>query len=422
MTTPRHVCVIGAGVVGCATAYALASAGLSVTLIDAEAGPSRLASFANGAQLSYSHVQPLATPDLLPQLPGLLLSRHSPLRFSLQLDPHQWTWGLRFLLACNAATVERSTVALLRLAYLSRDTLAAWMRSAPLQFEHATRGKLVLYGDAASLAAAARQVEMQRHHGAQQHLATPQDCARIEPALASQAHRFAGGVWTPDEAVGDAHLLSLGLQRELLAHGGRCLFDTRVTGFRHLNGRVHAALTTSGDVPADAFVLCGGMGTLQLGRLLGIRLPLYPIKGYSVSIPIKDAALAPRASITDIVHKVVFAVLGNKLRVAGMAELPGAGLRIDPARIRSLVQSAERLFPGACEAVEEDGRNIAPWAGQRPASPTARPFIGGTRYGNVWLNTGHGALGLTLAAGSAACMRSLVLGQPPAVPVEPFAL
>lgn len=426
MTAPRHVCVIGAGVVGCATAHALASAGLRVTLVDAQAGPARVSSLANGGQLSYSYVEPLATPAVLRQLPGLLLSHDSPLRFSLKLDPHQWAWGLRFLWACRSATVTRSTEALLRLAYLSRDTLAAWMREAPLSFHHRTPGKLVLYGTAAALAAAERQVVLQRPLGAQQSLVSPDECLRIEPALAACIGSFAGGVWTPDEAVADPHLLSQGLLTQVLAQGGRTLFDTPVTGFHLLGGRVVAARTPAGDVAADAFVLCGGMGSRVLGRQLGLRLPIYPIKGYSVSLPLRDAARAPQVSVTDTTRKMVFAVLGAKLRVAGMAELPGAGLQLDPALIRQLVRRAQQLFPEACELADdpdaEDLMAVAPWAGQRPATPTSRPLISATPHPNAWLNTGHGALGLTMAAGSAACVRSLVLGQAPAIPLDAFAL
>jgi D-amino-acid dehydrogenase len=258
----------------------------------------------------------------------------------------------------------------------------------------------VLYPDAASFSSARRQMQLQQALGGSvQHALSPTEAVAVEPALASYAGRFAGAIHTPGEGAADCHKVCLELQRLLQARGARFAFDTPVTQLLRSSGRVVAAETPQGAIEADAFVVALGTGSHPLARSLGLRVPVYPLKGYSLTVDASDAPGAtPRVSVTDAARKVVFARIGQRLRVAGMAELVGEDMSIPADRVASLVATARALFPEASRYEE-----LRPWAGLRPATPTGLPVTGRLRGGpaNLLFNTGHGALGFTLAFGSA---------------------
>ena len=393
-----HVCVLGAGIVGLATAWQLNRQGFQVSVID-RAAPGAGASGGNGAQLSYSYVQPLADPSIWKQLPKLLLSPSSPLKLRPQLDPLQWRWALAFLAACNARTSRASTASLLALAARSRAAFEAMRADIAPDCDFSATGKLVLYAGAASLAGAQRQLELQRAMGSQQRLVTADECIAIEPALASYRARIAGAVHTPSECAADCLKVCTELLRALRARGVRFLLDTGITGFDARDGRVAAVHTGAGDVEADAFVMALGTASHRLGRQLGAYLPVDPLKGYSITLEVDPAAgTAPRVSVTDSARKVVFARIGSRLRVAGMAELVGHDASIPAQRIEALAEATRAVFPhaGRLDALQ-------PWTGMRPATPTGLPIVGrlGGAPSNMVFNTGHGALGFTLAFGSA---------------------
>jgi D-amino-acid dehydrogenase len=409
-TGKRHVCIIGAGVVGAATAYVLSRAGHRVTVLEALAGPGLVTSFANGAQLSYNYVEPLATPATLRKLPQLLLDPESPLRFRFTGQWAQIRWGLQFIAACRASQVERATRALLGLAFLSRDELDAARAAEHMQFDFAQRGKLVLYSGAEGLAAAARQVAFQRELGCQQEVLDAAACFEREPALRAYRQHVHGGVWTPGEAVGDALALSRQLMALAQAGGAELRYQTPVESLVVRNDRVDAVETRAGSVSADVFVLANGCQAAALARTAGLSLPVYPIKGYSITLPIINEAAAPQVSVTDLRRKTVYARLNGSIRVAGMAEIVGHDLRVDAARIRFLARCMDETFPGAVDA-DADPR---PWAGLRPATPTSMPILGPAKYANLLLNVGHGPLGLTMAMGSARVLERHLAQQPPA--------
>lgn len=394
-----RVCVLGAGIVGLATAWELQRAGHEVQLVD-RGQPGQGASGANGAQLSYSYVAPLAEPGIWAQLPHLLLSPDSPLKLRPRLDPLQWLWGLRFLAACNARSARETTGALLQLAAESRAAFEHMRAELGPDCDYSTTGKLVLHADAAGLQAARRQLELQRELGSEQRLVSPEECIAIEPALHGYHRQIVGGVFTPSECAADCLKLCQALAQALVARGAQLHGDTAVSDFVQQDGRVRAARTPQGEIEADAFVLATGTASHALGRRLGVYLPVYPLKGYSITLAADDApGAAPRVSVTDSARKVVFARLGQRLRVAGMAELVGADRDIPPARIETLVQATRAVFPRASTRFEA----LEPWAGLRPATPSGRPIIGplAPAPANVLFNTGHGALGFTLAFGSA---------------------
>ncbi|WP_284618128.1 FAD-dependent oxidoreductase [Aquabacterium humicola] len=415
----RHVCIVGAGIVGAATAYALARDGWQVSLVDAQPAPGLGESRANGAQLSYSYVEPLATPDALRALPGWLLSDDSPLRWRPRPEAAHLRWLAAFVAACRWREVHRTTAALLALSGLSRTTLHRWLAEQPgmaARCLHAQPGKLVLYRDAASRAAVERQIGFQRRLGCVQRIVDADECRALEPALGASAGAGGGdiafGVWTADEEVIDTSLLAQALVE---ASGAARHFGAPAFAFEQRGGRIAALRLEGRTLEADAFVLAAGPACASLLQPLGWTPPIEPIRGYSVTLPVVNDAAAPRASVTDSARKLVYARLGPQLRIAGFAELCGADRRIDPRRIAALCDAVRATFPGACRFDDPQ-----PWAGLRPATPGGRPLVGATRWPGLWLNAGHGALGLTLACGSAALIADEMSGRAKRIDDRPF--
>ncbi|MDM0045464.1 D-amino acid dehydrogenase [Variovorax dokdonensis] len=397
----KHVCVLGAGIVGLATAWQLQRDGYSVTIVD-RAAPGSGTSSGNGAQLSYSYVQPLADPSIWAQLPKLLLAPDSPLKLRPRLDPAQWRWGLSFLGACNAVQSRETTARLLALAAASRTALEGALSELSTHCDFSQTGKLVLQPTLAALEGARQQVLLQSQlGGAPQEVLDAAQCVAIEPALDGYRQHFAGAVYTPSECAIDSLKLCQSLAEALVRKGAQVHLNCEVQGFRRERGLVTALRTSAGDLQADAFVMALGSDSPRLARMLGVGLAVYPLKGYSITLDVDPGAgahSAPRVSVTDTRRKVVFARLGDRLRVAGMAELVGHDRTVAPERIQSLADAARALFP-ACSRFE----TLNPWAGLRPATPTGQPIIGRIEGAptNLLFNTGHGALGLTLAFGSA---------------------
>lgn len=390
-----HICVMGAGIAGLAAAWQLQVEGHRVTIIDrAQAGAG--ASGANGAQLSYAYVQPLADPSLWAQLPKLLFSADSPLTLRPRWDLNQWRWGLAFLAACRADVSRQSTVQLLALAAESRLAFERLRAEHEIDCDFSASGKLVLYSDERSFGHARRQLELQQRLGVKQRAVSSAECVEIEPTLAGYSSRISGAIHTPGECAADCYKVCQALLQLLRAGGARTVFDTEITGLVNRRGRVAAVDTPAGAIEADAFVLALGCASAKLARTQSVYLPVYPLKGYSVTIRAGEAA--PTVSVTDAARKVVFARLGERLRIAGMAELVGHDLSIPASRSASLVAAARTVF-GDCG----DWAQSEAWAGLRPATPTGLPVIGQHPHGpaNLLFNTGHGALGFTLAFGSA---------------------
>jgi D-amino-acid dehydrogenase len=415
-----RVLILGAGVTGLATAYLLGREGYAVTVLDAEPEVARGASQANGGQLSYSYVAPFAGPGVIGKVPGWLLDPDGPMRFRPRMDPGQWRWLLGFLRACNAATSERTTQRLLRLAYLSRDLTREVAARREFAFDFAPAGKLVLLPDAAAVEGARRQVALQAAWGSEQSVLDRDACLALEPALAGIAHRIAGGVHTVSEDAGDCRLFCEGIAATLAASNHAVTFrlGTRVTQIIRAEGRVRGVRTPAGVIEADAVVVALGTGARALLRPLGIDLPVYPLKGYSLTLPIAEETAAPRVSVTDSAAKLVYARLGGRLRVAGMADLIGDSREIDERRLSSLLRQARAAFPKAADWME-----INPWAGLRPVTPTGLPILGrapGTE--GLFLNLGQGSLGFTLAMGSAAVVAAALEGRSAPIPLDGFGL
>jgi D-amino-acid dehydrogenase len=412
------IIVIGAGIVGMATAWELARDGHRVTVVDRAAGPAEGASHANGGQLSYSYVAPLADGSVWRQLPKLLLDRGSPVQFRPGFDPFQYRWLAQFLLACNDRQARDTVERLGALARLSRDVLHSIGELADADFSWTRTGKLVVYSSDASFAAGRRLAELQAETGTERRPLDRDACLALEPALSGIAQRLVGGLFSPGDEAADPLQLSQVLAQKLRTGAGdvRFAFDTAVTGLRRESRAIVALDTTAGPMEADLYVLAAGVQARALGRTAGLDLPIYPLKGYSLSAPIASAA-APRISITDASRKVVLARLGDTLRLAGAADLVGEDTEIDRRRTEKLVADARTDFPAAADW---DAARL--WTGLRPATPRGMPILGDSGVERLLLNTGHGALGLTLAFGSASLLAAHIAGRPSVVPIGDFGL
>ena len=414
------VVIVGAGVIGMSAAWRLAGDGHEVTVLERRDGPGEETSFANGGQLSYSYVAPLAGPGVLAKVPGWLLRADSPMRFRPSVDPAQWRWLVAFARACNASASEATTRKLLRLAFYSRDLMQAFVDSQPVEFGFARRGKLIVHRDAGSFDAACRLLDYQASLGCEQQALDSDACVALEPALAGIRGEIAGAIHTPSEEVADCHRFCLALAQLLQDRPGVALrFGTGVLGIERAGERVTGVRTAAGIGRADAVVVAGGIGSVALLKPLGLRAPLWPLKGYSITVPIRDGERAPHISITDFARKIVYARIGNTLRVAGMADLVRGDTIIDRARIATLAFETRALFGDMAPGMEPE--QLQPWAGLRPATPTGLPMVGPTSLRGLWLNIGHGALGFTLAMGSAGLLADGLAGRKPAIDERDFA-
>lgn len=411
-----HVCVLGGGVIGVTTAYSLAREGMRVTVVERHPSLGAETSFANGGQLSYTYVAPLAGPSVPGHLPEWLLSRTAPLRFRPSLSVAQWRWCMAFLRQCTTARSRRTAIELLRLGAYSRRLMGRLMEAEPLDFAFRRSGKLVVYRDRDEFSAARQQMEFLAGFGADQTALDSASCIDTEPALDSLRDKLAGGIFTGSEESGDCYLFTRELARVAAEkYGVQFVCEASVQGLRREGNRVVAAHTSHGDIGADAFVLALGNGSADLVQPLGMRLPIYPLKGYSLTMPVDRRHVAPEVSVTDLHHKVVYARLGAHLRVAGMVDMTPAGSRADASRLRLLALQANATMPNA-----GDFSSLREWTGARPATPDSKPLIGATALGNLWLNTGHGALGFTLAAASAELVTDAICHRKGELDAEPF--
>lgn len=394
-----HVCVLGAGIIGLTTAYELTQRGHQVTVVDRTA-PAAGASGGNGAQLSYSYVQPLADPGIWAQLPKLLLSPSSALKIRPQLDTHQWMWVVQFLQACNAQQSQKTTAQLLTLAAQSRAVFDALRERENIDCDFAMSGKLVLFRTEASFAAARQQMVLQKQlGGATQRAVSASEACTIEPALAHQQEPFSGAIYTDSECAADCKKVCQALTQILISRGVALRLGQDIQGWLQSGDKVAAvSLANSDQISADAFVLCTGHNAPVLAAAAGVRIPVYPLKGYSITVATDGQGLAPKVSITDSARKIVFARLGQRLRAAGMVELVGQDASVQARQIQTLQQATQALFPDCSRYTD-----IQPWAGMRPATPTGLPITGRQTTGprNLFINAGQGALGFTLAFGSA---------------------
>jgi len=407
----KHIVVIGGGVIGLTSAWALLEAGHRVSLVERGSELAGGASRANGGQLSYRYVSPLADAGVPLKALHWLMDPDGPLRFRPEARLRQWSWLTQFLLKCRAPVNRIATERLLRLGAYSQQTFQDWQADAQWQgIALRDPGKLVVYRRPAEFA----KVRQRSAPGGVEQALDADACVRLEPALAGVRGELAGGIFTPGEAVADCHALCLRLAEQLRAHPGfGGLLQAEARGFEQRGGRVAALRTDRGELAGDDFVIAAGLHSRELARSVGIRLPLYALKGYSLTAPIGPGHRPPQISVTDFEKKILYARIDDRLRIAAMVDLVGDDESLDTSRLASLHRAVRAMFP---EAADYDAAE--PWAGLRPATPGGVPILGPTPLPGLWLNVGHGALGFTFSFGSARLLAAMVSERPAALPLD----
>ncbi|MDG4719521.1 MULTISPECIES: D-amino acid dehydrogenase [Thalassospira] len=408
-----HVVVMGAGVIGTTAAWYLLQNGHQVTVIDRQHASAQETSFANGGQISTCHATPWANAGTPKQILKWLGREEAPLLVRMRFDPQLFGWGLRFLANCSDERARINMEKALRVAIYSRDCLRALRTELSLHYDHSERGILHVCRDDGEMAAVARATKQMRELGLSRRTVTPEECYEIEPALRQSTAPIVGGSYTPDDESGDARKFTESLTEHCIAKGAHFLFNTRIERLIHDQGRVTAVQTDQGNITADAFLVCLGSYSPFLVKPLGINLPIYPCKGYSISVDTTGYDGAPQTALIDDSVKMVYSRLGNQLRVAGTAELDGYNLRMSRRRNQLIVDKALELFPN-CGNPE----TITHWSGLRPVTPDSAPILGGTKYGNLFLNTGHGTLGWTMSCGSAKAIADVISNRAPDIPLR----
>lgn len=410
-----RVLVLGAGVIGVTAAWYLAADGHEVTVVDRQAGPALETSFANGGQISASHAEPWANPGAPRKILQWLGREDAPLLFRLRADPHQWRFALAFLRECLPWRTRRNTIQCLNLALYSRDCLKALRDATGIEYDQQQRGILEFYTDVREFDDSAKAAARMREQGVDRDVKTVDQCIAIEPALASARERLEGGIYTSTDESGDAHRFTEELARLAAARGVTFGWQVSVEALAAEGDAIVGARCVSAEggvenMTADAYVVALASFSPFVLRPLSVSCPVYPAKGYSATLTIGSHRGAPTVSLTDIAAKIVIARLGDRLRIAGTAELSGYGIDLNAVRCAALVKRTFELFP---DAGERDSAQF--WAGLRPATPSNVPLVGRTRYRNLFLDTGHGTLGWTMACGSGRALADIMSGRSPQV-------
>jgi D-amino-acid dehydrogenase len=414
-----RVLVLGAGVIGTTTAWFLRAAGHDVTVVDRQDAAARETSFANGGQISVSHVEPWANPAAPRKILRWLGQPDAPLLFRPRLDWRQWRWGLQFLLECRPSRTRWNMLQILAISKYSGAALRELRATLKLSYDDLQRGILQIYTDREGFDDAAQAAELVRNYGIAREIKTPGECVALEPALATRRDWIVGGTYTATDETGDARkftqaLASLGAERGISFRYGVAVEGLNAAGGAIAGVRVRVHREGEGDrgrgelLAADAYVVCLSSHSPSLLAPIGVQALVYPAKGYSVTLPIIRPGAAPTISITDDAKKIVFTRLGDRLRAAGTAELAGYNLELNAVRCQALTRRAVEWFGAAVDA-----ERASYWTGLRPATPSNVPLIGRTRYPNLYLNTGHGTLGWTMAAGSGKALAEIISGRRP---------
>ena len=410
------VIVLGAGVVGVASAYYLAEAGHDVVLIDRQPGPALETSFANAGEISPGYASPWAAPGIPTKAMRWLFMKHAPLIIQPVPDMAMVRWTLAMLRNCTKARYSLNKSRMVRLAEYSRDELVALRSKLGLDYDQRSQGTLQLFRTQKQLDASAEDIAVLRDYGVSYELLDRDGCIAAEPGLAASRDHFLGGLRLPGDETGDCHIFTNKLAALLPGMGVDIRYDTRIDALEMEGGRVAGVHTDKGTVCGDAYLVALASYSPALLRPLGLRLPIYPVKGYSITLPVADATRAPESTLLDESYKIAITRLGDRIRVGGMAELSGFNRALPPRREATLRHSLNDLFPGAAD-------NSAPshyWSGLRPMTPDSTPVVGVTPIPNLFLNAGHGTLGWTMACGSGRLVASLIGGKTP--PIDPEGL
>ncbi|MFC5387656.1 D-amino acid dehydrogenase [Aquamicrobium segne] len=404
------ILVLGSGVIGVTTAFFLSEAGHEVTVIDRQDGPALETSFANAGEVSPGYSSPWAGPDIPFKALKWLMMKHGPLVLKPTLDPHMYVWLLKMLRNCTSARYALNKSRMVPIAEYSRDVMKDLRSRTNISYDQRMQGTLQLFRTQKQLDGIGGDVSVLKKTGVAYEVLDPEGCIAVEPGLANSRGKFSGGLRLPGDETGDCYMFTQQLEEIAKAAGVTFEYGVTITGIEASGGKITGVMTDAGRRSADSYVMALGSYSPIWMRKLGQSIPVYPVKGYSITVPIKDASRAPESTIMDDTYKIAITRLGDRIRVGGTAEISGYNLDLHDARRDTLVNSVSDLFPGA-----GDFDQMTFWAGQRPMTPDGPPIIGMSKYSNLYLNTGHGTLGWTMACGSARVLADLMSGRKPDV-------
>lgn len=406
------VLVLGGGVIGVTTAWYLAQAGHEVELVERRSGPALETSFANAGEISPGYSSPWAGPGVPLKAIKWLLMRHGPLVLRPKFDPQMWAWLLSMLRNCTSARYARNKSRMVPLAEYSRDLLRQLRADTGISYDERSLGTLQLFRTQQQLDGVAGDVAVLDRIGVSYEVLGPEGCVAAEPALTYAAGKFVGGLRLPGDETGDCQMFTERLSELCAERGVRFRFGTEIWGIQEEGSRATGILTSAGCLKADAYVVALGSYSPLLLRQVGIRIPVYPVKGYSLTVPVTNPEAAPVSTVMDETYKIAITRLGSRIRVGGTAEISGYDMRLDPSRRAALEHSVTDLFPFGGAVGQASS-----WCGLRPMTPDGPPLIGPTRLANLHVNTGHGTLGWTMACGSARVLADLVSEREPEIDV-----
>lgn len=407
------VIVLGAGVLGVTSAWYLAKAGHEVTIIDRQEGPALETSYANAGEISPGYSSPWAAPGIPLKALKWMFQRHAPLVLQPRLDWHRLSWMARMLANCTSSAYAINKSRMVRLAEYSRDCLGELRAETGIEYDQRMQGTLQLFRKAEQVDAAAKDIKVLRADGVPFELLDRAGCIAAEPGLAGSADRIAGGLRLPGDETGDCFKFTNRLAEMALAAGVTFRWGVSIKRLVAEGGRIASVETDQGRMTADRYVLAMGPHSPQMVRHLGINLPIYPLKGYSLTIDIEDESRAPVSTVMDETYKIAITRLGKRIRVGGLAEIAGYDLSLNPRRRATLAKSVSELFGGAGDPAKAEF-----WTGLRPMTPDGTPIVGASPIANLFLNTGHGTLGWTMSAGSGRLLADLISGRSPDIAAE----
>ena len=407
-----RVLVMGAGIIGMTSAWYLAQDGHEVIVVDRQPAPGLETSYANAGEISPSYAAPWASPSVITKAIGWMLARHGPLRVYPTLDPAQWRWLWQMTANCGERAYLRNLQRMQRLAVYARECFVAMRAQTGWRYDDRQQGTLLFFRDAHGLASVNSDLEVLRSFGVRVDVLDADACVRVEPGLAPVRTKIAGALHMPDDETGDCLMFCNLLHEELRVMGVELQFGNDIRALERSGNRLTGVRTAAGMLSADAYVLALGSYSPLLVRPHGIELPVYPVKGYSLTVPVKDEACAPRSSIVDEDYKVALTRLGSRIRVAGTAEVGGYDLRLRQGPLDTIVHVLADLFPRGFERSQ-----MSFWTGMRPMTPDGTPIVGRSPLSNLYLNTGHGTFGWTMSLGSGRVLADLIGGRAPAIDV-----
>ncbi|HEV2332610.1 MAG TPA: D-amino acid dehydrogenase [Gammaproteobacteria bacterium] len=414
--SPRSTLVIGGGIIGVTTAWYLAERGVAVTLLERREAAALETSYANGGLVTPSQSDPWNGPGTVTHLIKWFGREDSPLLLRMRALPGMWRWGLRFLLASRAGPWWHATEANLRLGLYSADCLTMLRERLRLEYDSLNAGTLKVFRDGYAFERSVALAEALSAQGLSHRALGPADAARLEPLLEPVQGQLAGAIHYPKDASGDAQAFTRQLERKARGAGVEFRYGTEVTGLRRDSKRIGAVITPGGELEAESYVLAAGNASPALLATVGLPLPMYPVKGYSITVPAAEWTQLLGVPLVDFEHKTVLTPLGARLRIAGTAEFNGFDTSLNPRRGASILRRALALVPAL--AAQVDVARVEHWAGLRPMTADGPPVLGATPLQNLFLNTGHGPLGWTLAAGSGRVVADLVVGRRPEIDLK----